>query len=652
MIRKGSKKPARGARHVKPYTAAVYRPGDAPTKTPRTKCSENEPKGGFLDPLSVLQQMHPYPISFLALCAAHGGLLSGSQAVPDGSTRDSDFDMYYPFAPPAIHDIMHVLNFGKIQWDNVLSDRLKEVARCGSTIVPFKLILSLVEALSSVKPCPLDHLLDYLQVRFEDVDLDSNSVNDFLSRFDHAVQNCRMRMKPKSMWYGLKESREMVLRQIWVYQGVRTRVYLVPPAIMDTISRFRDILYECHPYYVEENARHGEYVVALSKVLFDYEDKHDGDEDHDEDDDENDDGEENILTPVTQSSDPETFFEHDQAPRKDVIGRILEGWKRNGFRYPLEPGLKMEGVRKLWKKEGLDDDQMRGYIIDKLSQEIPFCSRSEIDLVVDRVLHPHRRACPNPLRSDVYHGLGFRILGGVLPDRKKIQVIFIPPKSTGIRTILSFYATHVMCFIGGTLGAYLNWPTAKRRVGETFNFRHDVRQKKAEQSIMKWKERSWSFNEISGNMVLRRAEDEKVKMVDYEGIYKAALEQVHGGDRGLPRWWKAFFNERKHAFCTYNWTQANRRIFGVHNSRTPLGDSEHFLEWIHTNLDGHPQVIPRKQWNERDEARVHLDLWFGGININPNWDNQPYPTHESWADGSWHNVSWLRGSWDIRYSLF
>jgi hypothetical protein len=642
-----------GAKHVKRKRFDVNRPGAAATKRPCATRSKAAPKGGFLDPLPVLEQMNPYPISLLAVKAAHGGITSGSQAVPGGSTKDSDFDIYVPFAPPALQDIMHVLSFGEIRWDNVLSDRLEEVARSGTTIVPFKLILSLVEALSSVEPCPLDGLLEYLHARFRGAGLGSNSVDDFLTRFDHAVQDCRVKMRPKCMWYGLDESRGMMLRKIWVYEGVHTRVYVVPKTIKDTISGFSQILYECHQYYVEGNARHEQYAEALSGRLFDYgdDDEFDDSEDNEE---EGDDKEDSILTPESQTSDEAASQQYDQEPKVDVVQKILDRWKYTCNYDPKKPKLNLKEIRRLWEEEGFHDDQMRGYIIDMLHQEVPFCSRAEIESLVDQVFHPQQRVCPKPLQTDKYHGPGFRILRGVRPDGKKIQVIFISPKSTGIRTVLNFYATHVMCFIGGTLGAHLYWRTAKEQIGETLDFRNDIRHPQAEKSILKWIDRSWEFRKISKKTELRHAMDKHSKMVDYESIYKTALQQMHGNDCIFPGWWKNLFGERKYAFSTYSWIQSRRRIIDVRNERKRLGDdnSEQFLDWIHTKLAGHPRVIPKDLWKKRDRAKVHLDLWFGGININPQWDNQKHPPHESWKERSWHNRSWLWKAWDLRYKLF
>jgi hypothetical protein len=64
---------------------------------------------------------------------------------------------------------------------------------------------------------------------------------------------------------------------------------------------------------VEGNALHEEYVAALSGYLFDY-----------KDDGEDDDGEDIILTSESQILYSEAFDEHDQAPKVDVIGRVLE----------------------------------------------------------------------------------------------------------------------------------------------------------------------------------------------------------------------------------------------------------------------------------------------------------------------------------------
>jgi hypothetical protein len=46
-------------------------------------------------------------------------------------------------------------------------------------------------------------------------------------------------------------------------------------------------------------------------------------------------------------------------------------------------------------------------------------------------------------------------------------------------------------------------------------------------------------------------------------------------------------SKKEGIFSTYTWSQARRRIIDVRIERKRLGDSEHFVDWIHTKLDVH-----------------------------------------------------------------
>ncbi|KAH5617406.1 hypothetical protein HBI23_257610, partial [Parastagonospora nodorum] len=180
-----------------------------------SKASDDETqqlKKGFMNPLLVLKEMTRYPISVLAMQATHGGCWSGSQVVPDGSTSASDLDFYQMSHPKAIEDLMHVLSFSRIRWNNILSEKVDEVANHRMTIVPYDTIWSLVEALSPQASRPLDQLHEYLKDYFEDSGLASETLSDFLSRFDSAVQECRKGVGQKG-WYDIQG-----IQKIWIYE--------------------------------------------------------------------------------------------------------------------------------------------------------------------------------------------------------------------------------------------------------------------------------------------------------------------------------------------------------------------------------------------------------------------------------------------------
>lgn len=552
----------------------------------------------FLDPLPVLGGIHNYSISLLAMLANHGGVVSGSQVIPGGSTSDSDFDIYQPFHPRAIEDVMHVLSFASIRWNNILSDRLDEVAKHQTAIVPYDLIWSLVEALSPQPSCPLDQLLEYLQACFKGSEWNPKTLQDFLCRFDHEVQECRKRVGQEG-WYEPEES-----QKIWVYKGQETRICKLPQRTLNTINTLGKILLECHPVYGIKGEDYGDRVSKMAKEWF----EHGDDSNHGGSD--------------------------DECDMNDQVSRI-----------------QIRDVRKDWENLGLGGDHMREIIVHRIHQEFPYISRPEVDSLIGRVFETVPKLSPIPRGKGEPYGMSFRILRGTLPDGKKIQLMLLPTSTTPIRTILNFYATHVMCFLYGAFGAHLFHDTAEEKIGEKLDFENDRRHPWALKAIEKWEKRGWVFRDISSRLSLRRAEDNKVKMIEYKHIYEEALQKTGRKDSKLPSWWDSFFEERKHAFLTYEWIHCARKICSIRNTRTTRTyEGDDLLAWVHTELEGHDQVIPKKQWDQRDPAKIALDLWFGGIKINPNWNQWRSIKHKSWGSSLWHNYLWTWGTWsDERY---
>jgi hypothetical protein len=102
-----------------------------------------------VDPLSILNKLHPYLISLLAGCADNEFNLSGSRSVGGANTDDSDFDMYGRADLDAVTEMLHLLSLAHVRWDNLLLRRLEDVAGYRLTILPYKEIYVLARRLPS-----------------------------------------------------------------------------------------------------------------------------------------------------------------------------------------------------------------------------------------------------------------------------------------------------------------------------------------------------------------------------------------------------------------------------------------------------------------------------------------------------------------------
>jgi hypothetical protein len=537
-------------------------------------------KKGFMNPLLVLKEMTRYPISVLAMQATHGGCWSGSRVVPDGSTSDSDFDFYQPFHPKAIDDVMHVLSFSRIRWNSILSEKVDEVASHRMTMVPYDTIWSLVEAMSPQASEPLDRLLEYLQDYFEDSDIASETLSDFLSRFDSAVQECRKGVGQKG-WYDIQG-----IQKIWIYEGEQTRICDIPGKVQHTITALCDILVPCHRYFLQGSRLYKELILDGVNIHFRCEDGKD-----------------------------------------DAIEKIG-----------------VEDVRRDWETTGLPLHYMRTIVAHRIHQVAPWIFKSERDFLYSHLFDSAPKPCPISEESKgepqgESYGTSFRILRGTLPDGKKIQVMLLPLRTTPMKTVLNFYGTPPMCIVSGTLGAHLYYDTAKEQIGELFDFRDDTRHPEAVNAIKKWEGRRWTFRDVSSEYTKRVALDEHVKLTEYENIYTDALEKMNRKDLELPAWWKRFFQDRKYSFQSYRWYHVERKIAKVVSDDDDYRfyQSQDLLRWVQNELDGHDEVIPKAEWDKRNSAKIALDIWFGGIKINPRWYK---PLHQSWGTCVWHNRSW------------
>jgi hypothetical protein len=247
-------------------------------------------------------------------------------------------------------------------------------------------------------------------------------------------------------------------------------------------------------------------------------------------------------------------------------------------------------VDKEWRMSGLPPDLLQNYINYRRTKQ----------------------------HNDHYPGGDFRMLRRTLPNGLEVQLMLFPNKETILHPILRFYATHVMSFIGGVFGAHLYYDTAEGLKSYEWDISDDRRKHRhSEKGKSKYTDRGWTFEEQGGECNRRFGNDEKVKMVDYEEIYKLALQSLHGHARVLPSWLTEYFGMRKQAFQVSTWLEDKRKISDIsYKDHDPELDPKksNVLHWVHDDLDGHSQVVPKHLWDQKEDTMfVQLDLWFGGV---------------------------------------
>lgn len=96
-----------------------------------------------------------------------------------------------------------------------------------------------------------------------------------------------------------------------------------------------------------------------------------------------------------------------------------------------------------------------------------------------------------------------------------------------MRTILRFYASNPMSFIGGTFSAHLYYEKAKEDLSVEFGMAGDERHSGAVAGKGKYESRGWKFTRAEKhNRERRTAVDEQVKFVDFEDLYISILEKT------------------------------------------------------------------------------------------------------------------------------
>ncbi|KAJ6192123.1 hypothetical protein J3E72DRAFT_380226 [Bipolaris maydis] len=196
--------------------------------------------------------------------------------------------------------------------------------------------------------------------------------------------------------------------------------------------------------------------------------------------------------------------------------------------------------------------------------------KDEVDVLLNKVFHIKKTGKRLGSKKTKYKKPydWFNVLRGTLSNGKKVQLMIIPQhgrygaRKCGILgTVLSFYATHVMAFIGGTSGGHLYFEPTNQRTSWKLDFTGDSRQPHAEENIPKWEERGWTFVQMEEGSRLRHIVDGKsARIADYEDIYMFALEDVNKSRDKLPNDWDEYFDEKRRALRSYTWLEKDRRI--------------------------------------------------------------------------------------------
>jgi hypothetical protein len=222
----------------------------------------------------------------------------------------------------------------------------------------------------------------------------------------------------------------------------------------------------------------------------------------------------------------------------------------------------------------------------------------------------------------IYPGFDFQMLRGTLQDGTGVQLMLLPPDESILHYVLKFYATNIMSFVGGMFAAHLYYDSATtKHISYKLDISEDkYKHKHSLKGISKYKKRGWKFKKFTKGRDpnLRHGSDNKVKMVDYEDIYRSALQSQHGDTQEISKNVEDYFRERKSAFRVSNWVEREGKIDCINyvdyegkkgSDHRPAG----VLDWVHDTLEGHKDVTPKAVWEEREKIQfVLLDLWFGG----------------------------------------
>lgn len=560
------------------------------------------------DLLEFLASILKRPLSLLAVLAQHDGLISGSQALEFifpgyGSTSESDLDVYVPQQKGALEDVSRVLSHAGVLWSNSFVGKFEELNMTGTIALPCAMIKSLAAVLMT-NNWSTEDLHGYLKDRFSKSGYsESAKLEAFLDHIETIVETCR-----DSLEWKLDLNRKMSMRSHELEEELELKALWEAPTnwiwILNLDAAQPSILhsmenYQC-PDIVDNLIEIMNCCQHLDKAGLDW-------------------------SRIDRCID--TLFHYDEPTA--IISSAVDS-HHNGVRIATsETKFNVGTLKKKCNEDGITEQMLYDYISYTITEQEPYTPRPGKGLLISNALRI-RQDLPC---DDYQNELG--ILRGELSNaerttsdpakKKKVQVIIDRAHfKLPLHTVLQFYATHVMCFIGGTLGAHLFYSTAIQHKSLVLDFRKDPRQFLAKRAIEKYRPRGWRFFDMKRELVSSRSTcDEHTKMIDFEPLYAEALKKVKGTSAVLPPPAKAFFSQKKNSFKTFTWVIEHGRIpkYGIHNRNPAQSESwseiprTTFLDWVHQELDGHPHVIPKAEWEKEDTMRTALDIWFGGFRL-------------------------------------
>ncbi|OWY53191.1 hypothetical protein AALT_g11949 [Alternaria alternata] len=146
---------------------------------------------GHKDPLPILKELLQWPISLLAAFADSGTILSGSRAVGGAHNETSDFDLYQIADKGALINIVSVLNFARIQWQNLLLSQIEEeVVAHGLAVIPMeeidRLVVGVFHKRNWGRQQDIEEYLSSVLKRSESYE----KYKDLPAQFTHALEMC------------------------------------------------------------------------------------------------------------------------------------------------------------------------------------------------------------------------------------------------------------------------------------------------------------------------------------------------------------------------------------------------------------------------------------------------------------------------------
>ncbi|KAF2022515.1 hypothetical protein EK21DRAFT_119674 [Setomelanomma holmii] len=287
-----------------------------------------------------------HPISLLAAAAKHNAGFSGSLVLhwlfPEKGyfTNDSDLDMYIPCRRKAVEDIVHVLNFSGVKWQNVLQPKVEELTQHGVTLVPFMTVFLAVEYLKKlVTPNTMWNRTSDVQKRQAIVILDRY----LETRLDNSPQSLVFKRQffnaLETMIAGenTRYSMEDAYNHVYVIRAISDHAepeICEPYAIGSIVETLCEVIthynYKTSPFSLSKDGwgpGQTKEVTLVVETLFDFESGEQPEEDEQDEEEDQEDEEE----------DQEDEEEEDEKKKKKrlFLGHIRSKWKEQDLAEPV-----------------------------------------------------------------------------------------------------------------------------------------------------------------------------------------------------------------------------------------------------------------------------------------------------------------------------